>query len=56
MAIKIDQNKFHHYNPLTEITGSAVNEHRRGFDRLISGCVWPCATTMLYVLLLGLKT
>ena len=25
-----------------------VHEHRRGFDRLISGCVCPCVTTMLY--------
>ena len=24
MTIKIDQNKFYHYNPLTEMTGSAV--------------------------------
>ena len=24
MTIKIDQNKFYHFNPLTEMTGSAV--------------------------------
>ena len=25
-----------------------VHEHRRGFDRSISGCVCQCVTTMLY--------
>ena len=25
-----------------------VHEHRRGFDRSISGCVCRCVTTMLY--------
>ena len=25
-----------------------VHEHRRGFDRSVSGCVCPCVTTMLY--------
>ena len=58
MTIKINQNKFYHYNPLTEMTGSAVKRgnpnygaikgmkvHLTIIDRLKND--WTCKTHIL---------